>query len=96
MRSLAEPRGERPSGFSLKKAALQAHELTRSLYLSKRPELGGDVARFELILEHDPFSLQATRTVNRLDARLQAESRRPAVLLARSRICLRGHHGRHP
>ena len=77
VRSLAEPRGERTNGYSLKKAALQAHELTRSLYLSQLPELGGDVARLELILDYDPFSLEATGVVKRLAERLQAESENP-------------------
>ena len=95
VRSLAEPRGERSQGFSLKKAALQAHELTRSLYLSKLPELGGDVARLELVLAHDPFSLAATRVVNQIDRRLRVESGDAAVLLVSIRIRLRGNDGRH-
>lgn len=76
VRSLAEPRGDPPSGFSLKKAALQSHELTRRLYLSKLPELNGDVARFELLLDADPFSFEAMDTLNDVDQMLQAESQR--------------------
>jgi RND superfamily putative drug exporter len=75
VRSLAEPRGERPSGFSLKKAALQSHGLTRSLYVSKRTELGGDVARLEVILDHDPFSWDAVQTLNRIDGLLSDQTR---------------------
>ena len=77
VRSLAEPRGELPTGYSLKKAALQSHQLTRSLYLSKRPELGGDVARLEVLLDHDPFSLESIRTLNQLDQMLQRQSLQP-------------------
>jgi RND superfamily putative drug exporter len=77
VRSLDEPRGDPPRGFSLSKAALQAHQLTRSLYLSKLPSLGGDVARFELVLAYDPFSIEATRVANRLDQRLQTVSQDP-------------------
>jgi RND superfamily putative drug exporter len=78
VRSLAEPRGEAPSGYSLKKAALQSHSLTRSLYLSKLPELGGDVARLEIVLDHDPFSLDAVETLNRIDQLLDQQAQSPA------------------
>lgn len=64
VRSLAEPRGDEPQGFSIKKAALQSHQLTRSLYLSQRPELQGDVARLELLLDDDPFSFEAMSILN--------------------------------
>ncbi len=74
VRSLAEPRGDAPTGYSLKKAAMQSHQLTRSLYLSKRPELGGDVARLEVLLEHDPFSSEAIQTLNHIDQLLQRQS----------------------
>lgn len=70
VRSLAEPRGEEPQGFSIKKAALQSHELTRSLYLSQRPELDGDVTRLELLLHEDPFSLEAMNILNDVSTRL--------------------------
>jgi RND superfamily putative drug exporter len=74
VRSLSEPRGDRPSGFSLKKAALQSHEITRSLYLSKRRELDGDVARLDVLLEHDPFSVEAIETLDRIDRMLHRQA----------------------
>jgi RND superfamily putative drug exporter len=74
VRSLAEPRGDPPSGFSLKKAALQSHELTRALYLSKLPQLHGDVARFELLLESDPFSHEAMETLNTVERTLREQT----------------------
>jgi RND superfamily putative drug exporter len=66
VRSLAEPKGDAPRGFSIKKAALQTHELTRSLYLSKRPELNGDVARLEVLLKDEPFSWEAMGVLNEI------------------------------
>ncbi len=66
VRSLSEPRGEPPTGFSLKKAALQSHELTRSLYLSKVSQLNGDVARLEVVLKYDPFSIAAIGVLNEI------------------------------
>ena len=75
VRSWAEPTGNQPSGFSLKKAALQSHQLTRSLYLGTSERLNGDVARLEVFVDHDPFSLAAIHVLNRIDNRLQQEAR---------------------
>ncbi len=77
VRSLAEPRGDLPSGFSLKKAALQSHVLTRSLYVSQRPELGGDVTRFDVILQHNPFSPEAIEVLRQIQSRIATERTRP-------------------
>ena len=74
VRSLDEPRGDPPRGYSLKKAALQTHQLTRSLYLSKGQDGAGDIARFELILAHEPFSLESSHVLARVDERLEQES----------------------
>ena len=74
VRSLREPLGDKPSRISLteaKKMAIISHPLTRSIFLSKRPELNGDVARFELVLGHDPFSIDATNTLDKVDEYLQ-------------------------
>ncbi|MCA9172224.1 MAG: MMPL family transporter, partial [Planctomycetales bacterium] len=59
-------------GYSIKKAAMQSHELTRSLYLSQREELNGDVARLEVLLAADPFSSAAIATLSEIDQRLGA------------------------
>ena len=73
VRSLAEPLGESPTGFSLKKAALQSHELTRSLYLSKQ-QSEGDVARLEVLFDHDPFSSEAIETLDSIDQMLRNQT----------------------
>lgn len=80
VRSLAEPRGGQPTGFSLKKAALQSHQLTRSLYLSKQARIApthepGDVARFEVLLAADPFSRDSIDVLNEIGARLSEHVR---------------------
>ncbi|MCP4190573.1 MAG: MMPL family transporter [Planctomycetaceae bacterium] len=83
VRSLDEPRGDIPRGYSLKKAALQSHQLTRSLYLSKANEQPGidakgssskgDIARFEIVLEHDPFAIESAEVLANIDDYLQKE-----------------------
>ncbi len=49
---------------------LRAHPRTKAIFVAQVPELEGDVARFELILNYDPFSLDAVRTVDRVERAL--------------------------
>jgi len=71
VRSLVAPTGKRPTkhagAFDL---ATQNHRITREMYLSKEKSLDGDVARFELVLAHDPFSLESTEILQKVDQAL--------------------------
>jgi len=80
VRSIAEPLGDEPrrqTGFNLSKRTLQKHRRTREIFLTQVPDLKGNVARFELILQHDPFSLEAVQDLNRLTETLDALSGDP-------------------
>ncbi len=83
VRSIAEPLGEHStrgvSVFRPRRLLLRNHPLSRSLFLTEVPALEGDVARLEVVLEHDPFSIEATRTLASIDEMLQrlGESKEP-------------------
>jgi RND superfamily putative drug exporter len=72
VRSVAEPLGDPPSraGLFSSKRLLREHKLTRAHFLTQVPGLKGDVARFELVFDEEPFSLEAIDVVNRIDRRL--------------------------
>ncbi len=78
VRSMAEPLGDRPglfnpfSGDGRRKLAAQHHKRTKANYLTQEPDLAGKVARFDVLLKNQPFSLEAVRTVDRLDEQLNA------------------------
>ena len=72
-RSLAEPTGDPPGYFQpfstsgLKKLAARKHKVTQAQFVTKVPELAGDVARFDVVLDAEPFSPAAVAMLDRLD-----------------------------
>jgi RND superfamily putative drug exporter len=84
VRSLVEPLGDPPGRLSavskagIRKLFLREHRLTKSIYLAQSPEYAGDVTRFELVMDVDPFSKEALDILNRIEARLDAIHSNPA------------------
>ncbi|MDA1052975.1 MAG: MMPL family transporter [Planctomycetota bacterium] len=79
VRSLAEPLGDKPrwSIRDTEKLTLRQHRLTKSIFLAQSPEHRGNVTRFELILNHDPFSSDAIETLLRVEAFLRTQRAQP-------------------
>jgi RND superfamily putative drug exporter len=81
VRSIAEPLGDRPrytGVFDARKRGLRSHRLSRELFHAQAPKWKGKLTRFELILEQDPFSIEAIRVLNEVEsvlARVAAEPR---------------------
>lgn len=56
---------------------LRAHPRTKAVFVAQTAELANQVARFELILEYDPFSLDAIQVVDRVQETLERLTRAP-------------------
>ena len=76
--------GEKPGILSERGRTLRilrAHPRTKAIFVAQRPELAGNVARFELILDYDPFSLDAIKVVDNVEKTLSALSESPQLVL---------------
>lgn len=80
VRSLSDPLGVTPpnakgvSGFSrrgLKTRFLRPHQGSKDVYVAQTPGWKGEATRLDVVLEDDPFSPAAARTLSRIDARLR-------------------------
>jgi RND superfamily putative drug exporter len=69
---------------------LRTHPRTKSIFVAQLPELVGSVARFELILEHDPFSLQAIHVVDEVQKKLHQLSEIPDSFWAGAEFAMTG------
>jgi RND superfamily putative drug exporter len=76
VRSLSQPFGERLSAVSLltgdASKLLGAHTTrAKEMYASAAPEFQGNVARFELTMEQDPFSREASELLGTIEDRVR-------------------------
>ena len=84
VRSLTDPLGDYPPDRKMglldsdawRRRVLKTHRITRERYISNVENLSQRLAKFDVILEDNPFSPQATETLNRLRAKLTAETQR--------------------
>lgn len=85
VRSLAEPLGDKPgkkhnvfNAEHRRKLAIIQHPRTKAIYLAQAPALAGDVTRFDVIPNDDPFSIQAIGVLDEIDRRLTALANDPS------------------
>ncbi|MCU0960374.1 MAG: MMPL family transporter [Pirellulaceae bacterium] len=69
---------------------LRAHPRTKAIFVAQTPSLAGNVARFELILHHDPFSLAAIQTVDGVEQTLRGLTESPDAFWYRAQFALTG------
>ncbi len=69
---------------------LRAHPRTKAIFVAQVPELEGNVARFELILDYDPFSLDAVRTVDRVEQAMSNLTTAPGSFWQDAQFALAG------
>jgi len=86
VRSIADPLGDRLGGSnrrtgvspgSVRDVAMRHHRLTEQVFLAQSPQLAGRVARFEIVLDNDPFSPEAAKTLSRIDDQVNKVKSRP-------------------
>ncbi len=79
VRSLVEPLGEPPyvNPLNLKKAAARKHHAARENYLSSTPPWDGQVTRFDVVFDRDPFAADSVQLLGEIDQRLAKLARDP-------------------
>ena len=84
VRSLTDPLGDYPPDRKMglldsdawRRRVLKNHRITRERYVSTVDSLAQRLAKFDVILEDNPFSPAATKTLDRLRDKLTAETQR--------------------
>lgn len=84
VRSLTDPLGDYPPGRRMglldsdawRRRVLQTHRITRERYVSTVNSLSQRLAKFDVVLSDNPFSITATETLFRLRALLNEETSR--------------------
>jgi putative drug exporter of the RND superfamily len=85
VRSLTDPLGDYPPGKRMglfdqdawRRRLLQSHRMIKERFLSPVEPLSQRVARFDVILASNPFSLEASATLRELVSIVQAETQSP-------------------
>ena len=70
VRSLVAPIGRKPK-VSAASLYRHNHRLTREIYLGKEGAIEGDVTRLELVLQHDPFSIEAIEVLQKVEQHVE-------------------------
>ena len=80
VRSITEPLGDHPGFVQLfsaqgrRKLAARKHHITQATFITQVEELKGNVARFDVVFQDDPFSHSALALLDRIDQFLETIS----------------------
>lgn len=78
VRSLSEPLGDPPGYFQpfsaqgRRKLAARKHSITRATFITQVSEFKGNVARFDIVFDDEPFSLAAVALLERVESKLDS------------------------
>ena len=80
VRSISDPLGKFPPGRRLRlfgkdswtKLIASPHTQTQKLYVATEGDYAGDVTRLDLVLQYDPFSVEAEDVLRRVEDKLRA------------------------
>ncbi|MGB7324746.1 MAG: MMPL family transporter [Rubripirellula sp.] len=73
-----------------KRRALRNHQVAKRHFFSSLPELENRLARFDIVVDGDPFSVETAKRVSELGMSLQAQSKQPGSVIKDSHILLAG------
>ncbi len=84
VRCLTDPLGDYPPGRRMglldkdawRRRVLQTHRITRERYVSNVERLGSRLARFDVVLSQNAFSVEATATLHAMRSLLESEAKR--------------------
>ena len=76
-RSLANPLGGRTGGSFLYRIAARVSPAARRFFLSQTPPDEGRIARFDLVLQTDPFARESIEALDHLQEQLRAKAADP-------------------
>ena len=69
---------------------LRAHPRTKAIFIAQVPQTAGTFSRFEVIMQYDPFSIEAVRCVDRIDQLLRRITHDTKSYWYQSRFALAG------
>jgi RND superfamily putative drug exporter len=82
VRSIVDPLGDYRPGEKIGLATsrswrtrmMRPHKLTEEIFVAQSPGMAGNIARFDLVVDYDPFSIEAVNVLTDIDRKLHAIS----------------------
>ncbi len=78
------------TGDAWKRRALRNHRVAKRHFFSTRPELENRLARFDIVVDGDPFSIETAKRVSGLGEKLQVMTKTPGSVIEDVQVLLAG------